>query len=146
MVEGGGVHVFGEAGGGGDEFVAAEAHFEDGDDFALRAVEDVGVVGFVAGGAGLFVLGSGEGVEQGGDLGGAEFDAFGVHDTAVHAAVNEEGTFFLSGVVVAVGADFSEGFAGPFDNGARGWRGRCTDSEVGDGAASGDEGGEGKRG
>lgn len=146
MVEGGGVHVFGEVGGGGDEFVAAEAHLEEGDDFATGSVEDEGVVGFVAGGAGLFVLGGGEGRDESGDLGGAEFDAFGVHDTTVHAAVDEEGTFFLSGVVVTIGADLGEGFAGPFDNGARGWRGRCTDSEVGDGAASGDEGGEGNRG
>lgn len=56
LVEGTGVDVFGEAVGGFDEFVAAKAHFEDGDDFAFSAVKDVGVVGFVAGGAGLFVL------------------------------------------------------------------------------------------
>lgn len=121
FVEGADIDVFGETIRGFDEFVAAEAHFEDGDDFAFSAVEDVGVVGFVAGGSGLLVLGGGEGVGEGGDLGGAEFDAFRVHDAAVHAAIDEEGAFFFGGVIVAVGADFGEGFAGPFDFSADGW-------------------------
>lgn len=76
-------------------------------------------------------------------MGGGEFDAFGVHDTFVHATVDEERAFFFGGVVVAVGADFGEGFAGPIDGGADG---RCrggSDTEVGDGGTGGEEVGDG---
>ena len=79
-------------------------------------------------------------------MGGGEFDTFGVHDAFVHAAVDEEGAFFFGGVVVAVGADFGEGFAGPFDDGADSGRGGCTDAEVGDGGTGGEESGDGKSG